>query len=114
MNQEQIEGWFEETYAQLVKKERAYLAPQTKGSALKQVLAYVRQQGENWSTIKAAEVDVSLVKEGYILNGTMDLIGEKGMNWKLSTSNRRKSQTFRWKRSGWNNTAVNWRSMLIS
>ncbi|MGG3189083.1 ATP-dependent DNA helicase [Priestia megaterium] len=69
-----VEDWFNANYNNLVKKERVYLAPQTQKAALKQVLQYVDKQNNDWSHIKDAEVDVSLVKENYILKGTIDLI----------------------------------------
>ncbi|WP_216830738.1 ATP-dependent helicase [Alkalihalobacterium elongatum] len=73
-----VEDWFNSNYNNLVKKERVYLAPQTQKAALQQVKNYVEKQGNNWSHIKDAEVDVSLVKDDYILKGTIDLI--KGEN----------------------------------
>jgi ATP-dependent exoDNAse (exonuclease V) beta subunit len=53
----------------------------TKGqiaSLLKQVLRYRDRNSHQWDRIKEAEVDVSLVKEDYILKGSIDLI--KGEN----------------------------------
>ncbi|KYC62359.1 ATP-dependent helicase [Heyndrickxia coagulans] len=78
ITQENVEHWFYVNYNNLVKKERVYLAPQTRQAALNQVLKYVERQNNDWSHIKQAEVDVSLVKEHYILKGTIDLI--KGEN----------------------------------
>ncbi|KYD11052.1 hypothetical protein B4102_0112 [Heyndrickxia sporothermodurans] len=77
ITEENVEDWFNANYNNLVKKERVYLAPQTQKAALNQVLKYVEKQN-NWSHIKEAEVDVSLVKDNYILKGTIDLI--KGEN----------------------------------
>lgn len=73
ITEENVENWFNANYNNLVKKERVYLAPQTQKAALNQVLKYVEKQN-NWSHIKEAEVDVSLVKDKYILKGTIDLI----------------------------------------
>lgn len=74
-----IEAWINKNYANLTKRERVYLAPQIQQVALKQILRYVDRQGDDWSRIKEAEVDVSFVKENYILKGTIDLIrGEDG------------------------------------
>ena len=42
--------------------------------ALGQVLRYVERQKGDWSTIQQAEVDVSLVKQDYILGGKIDLV----------------------------------------
>ncbi|MGK7933497.1 MAG: ATP-dependent helicase [Microcystaceae cyanobacterium] len=70
----QIERWFDTNYAYLTKRERVYLAPVIKDVALRQVLNYYHRRNGNWSTIKEAEVDVSLVKDEYILAGSVDLI----------------------------------------
>ena len=76
---EQIESWFDTNYAYLTKKERVYLTPVVQGIALEHVLRYYRRQNGDWSRIKDAEVDVSLVKDEYILSGSVDLIrGERG------------------------------------
>ncbi|MDC3415108.1 ATP-dependent helicase [Aquibacillus sp. 3ASR75-11] len=76
---ENVENWFESNYKNLIRKERVYLAPQTQIAALKQVKKYVDRQNNNWSHIKDAEVDVSLVKDDYVLKGTIDLVqGEDG------------------------------------
>lgn len=74
INPEQIESWFNKNYKYLTKKERVYLAPQIQLVALKQIMNYVKRQEGKWSQIKEAEVEVSLVKEDYILRGTVDLI----------------------------------------
>ena len=76
---ENVQAWFNANYAHLARAEKMYLADPTKQAALDQVLRYVDRQGNNWSAIKQAEVDVSLVKPDYILDGTIDLIkGEDG------------------------------------
>lgn len=79
ITEDNIESWFNKNYVYLTKKERVYLAPQIQQVALNQILRYVERQKGDWSRIKEAEVDVSLVKENYILKGTIDLIrGENG------------------------------------
>lgn len=78
INSKNIEEWFNNNYISIVKRERSYLAEPQKNAALKQVLLYAENQKNNWSKIKEAEVEVSLVKEDYILNGTVDLIEGKG------------------------------------
>lgn len=70
----QIESWFDTNYAYLTKRERVYLAPVAKQAALDHVLRYYRRNNGNWEQIKEAEVDVSLVKDQYILKGSIDLI----------------------------------------
>jgi DNA helicase-2/ATP-dependent DNA helicase PcrA len=74
LSEEQISRWFDTNYVYLTKRERVYLAPPVKIAALRQVLSYYRRRHGNWSTIKEAEVDVSLVKDEYILAGSVDLI----------------------------------------
>lgn len=71
---DQVALWFDTNYAYLTKKERVYLAPAVKQVALNHVLRYYSRNEGDWSHIKEAEVDVSLVKEGYILSGKVDLI----------------------------------------
>lgn len=78
ITEEQIERWFETNYKHLTTKERRYLAPVTKKAALDQVKRYVARNGDDWSHLQEAEVDVSLVKDEYILSGTVDLIRGEG------------------------------------
>ncbi len=74
VNDENIEVWFNTNYQLLVKQERSYLAPGQQKALLNQVIRYKDRMKHQWHTIKEAEVDVSLVKEDYILKGTIDLI----------------------------------------
>ncbi len=69
-----IKNWFNDNYLTLIKRFRTYLAPAQKNAALKQVLNYKERHKHEWHLIKEAEVEVSLVKEEYILKGTIDLI----------------------------------------
>lgn len=69
-----IEGWFSANYAMLSKKERVYLAPSSQQAALLHVLRYYDRENGNWDRIKEAEVEISLVKDQYILKGSVDLI----------------------------------------
>jgi len=74
-----ISIWFNNNYNLLSKQQRGYLHKAQQDSLLKQILRYKERQEKNWDRIKEAEVDVSLVKEDYILKGTIDLIqGENG------------------------------------
>ncbi|MCG3167383.1 MAG: ATP-dependent DNA helicase Rep [Bacteroidia bacterium] len=74
-----IKEWFDTNYYLLSKSQRSYLHQAQLDSLLKQILRYRDNQSEKWHLIKEAEVDVSLVKEEYILKGTIDLIeGENG------------------------------------
>lgn len=78
INNETITEWFNNNYTCIVKKERAYLAEPQKKAALNQVIMYADKQSDKWDSIKEAEVEVSLVKDDYILNGTVDLIKGNG------------------------------------
>ena len=78
LSEEQIASWFDTNYVYLTKRERVYLAPAIKNVALEHVLRYYRRQSHDWSKVKEAEVDVSLVKDRYILKGSIDLIQGEG------------------------------------
>lgn len=69
-----IKSWFSANYALLSKKERVYLAPSSQQAALLHVLRYYERENGNWDRIKEAEVEISLVKDQYILKGSVDLI----------------------------------------
>ena len=69
-----IEGWFSANYAMLSKKERVYLARPSQRAALQHVLRYYERENGHWDRIKEAEVEISLVKDQYILKGSVDLI----------------------------------------
>ena len=74
-----ITDWFNSNYHLLSKSQRSYLHQAQLDSLLKQILRYRDRQSGKWHLIREAEVDVSLVKEEYILKGTIDLIeGENG------------------------------------
>ena len=45
---------------------------------MRQVLRYVDRQNNSWTHVREAEVDVSLIKHNYILNGQIDLIQGNG------------------------------------
>lgn len=70
---ENVAKWFEVNYANMSESEHIYLAEPQRLAALAQVQNYVERQNGDWSQIKQAEVDVSLVKPDYILEGTIDL-----------------------------------------
>lgn len=75
---DQIQAWFDTNYAYLTQRERVYLAPPIRQLALEHVQRYVRRTAGSWSHIREAEVDVSLVKDEYILAGKVDLIQGEG------------------------------------
>lgn len=71
---EQIDLWFHTNYTNITRSQRVYLAPAPLEAARRQVHSYVAREGRDWSRLKEAEFDVSLVKDTYILTGTIDLI----------------------------------------
>ena len=71
---ENIRTWMEVNYATVSKAEHAYLGKAQIEAAYQQVQAYADRQKGDWSRIKEAEVDVSLIKPDYILAGKIDLI----------------------------------------
>jgi DNA helicase-2/ATP-dependent DNA helicase PcrA len=78
INTDNINGWFDSNYTSLTKSERTYLAEPQRNAALKHVLRYVERQAGQWDKLKDAEVDVSLVKPDYIIEGKIDLIKGEG------------------------------------
>lgn len=78
ITEENVSRWFDSNYVSLAKTEHAYLAGPQREAALKQVLRYVNRQQGDWSKIQQAEVDVSLVKPDYIIEGKIDLIRGEG------------------------------------
>ncbi|MBR5180286.1 MAG: ATP-dependent helicase [Lachnospiraceae bacterium] len=71
---ENIEKWFHTNYEALSKAEHSYLVERQQDAALSHVQRYVERQHGDWSMIQQAEVDVSLVKPDYIIEGKIDLI----------------------------------------
>ncbi len=71
---ENIEKWFLTNYELLSKSEHQYLDPIRREEALKQIKRYARFNANDWCNIRNAEVDVSIAKPDYIIEGTVDLI----------------------------------------
>lgn len=78
ITEENVSRWFDANYMSLTKSEHTYLAVPQREAALRQVLRYMKGQQGKWSQIQQAEVDVSLVKPDYIIEGKIDLIRGKG------------------------------------
>ena len=74
VTKENIEKWFEINYDTASKLNNTYLNENNKKTALGQVMSYVEKTSKNWETIYDAEKMISLSREGYILNGKVDLI----------------------------------------
>lgn len=75
---EKIQDWLHTNYTYLSKKERQYLAPASLRAAENHVLNYFNREKDALDRLHEAEVEVSLVKEDYILKGSIDLIRGKG------------------------------------
>ena len=74
-----IISWFNHNYILLSQQQKTYLRQAQQDALLRQVLRYRDDNSDKWDAIKEAEVDVSLVKEDYILEGKIDLVrGENG------------------------------------
>jgi DNA helicase II / ATP-dependent DNA helicase PcrA len=78
LSTEQVQFWFEVNYANLTKREHVYLDPYRKDLAIEHILRYYRRNEGDWNHIRESEVDVSLVKDDYILKGTVDLVAGEG------------------------------------
>ncbi len=74
LTDENITSWFNTNYYNLSKSQRSYLHEAQQYSLLAQILRYRDNHTNKWHLIKEVEVDVSLVKENYILKGIIDLI----------------------------------------
>ena len=70
----QISDWFNSNYTHLSRQERLYLSAGGQKAALDHVLRYARSERDTWNDLHETEVEVSLVKNAYILKGHVDLI----------------------------------------
>jgi len=73
-----IIAWFNRNYDLLSRKERVYLAEPARRAALNQVLRYFEREKGELHRLREAEVKISLVKDGYILRGSLDLVRSDG------------------------------------
>ena len=73
-----IDGWFNLNYASLSLAMKAYLDPSRKTAALAQVKRYVERNRGAFQNILAAEYDVSIPTETFILHGVIDLLRGEG------------------------------------
>ena len=78
VTEKNVQEWFSDNYVSISKSMKSYLAEGQQKAALEQVLAYKSRQEKDWRVVQEAEVDVSLVKDEYILKGTVDLIKGEG------------------------------------
>ena len=78
VTEERISDWFNANYTHLSRQERLYLSPGVQNAALEHVLKYARRERGTWDRLSETEVEVSLVKEAYLLKGHVDLIRGEG------------------------------------
>lgn len=79
VSHEQIQNWLNANYIYLSKKERQFLAPNTLKAIERHVVNYYDREKRQLDRLQEAEVEISLVKDQYILKGSIDLIrGENG------------------------------------
>ncbi len=78
ITEDNVRHWLLSNYVTLSKIEHSYLGQPQIEAAANQVLRYVDRQGGDWSHIQEAEVEVSLVKKDYIIEGKIDLIRGDG------------------------------------
>ena len=71
---EQIDRWFQTNYTNISQKERVYLAEPVLRIARHHVATYVDRERTNWHRLREAEVELSLLKEDYVLTGNVDLV----------------------------------------
>ena len=74
VNDDQITNWFNANYTHLSKQERLYLSAGGQKAALEHILRYAHRERGTWDRLRETEVEVSLVKEAYLLKGHVDLI----------------------------------------
>mgnify|MGYP003315274405 CR=1 FL=1 len=77
-NEAKIEDWFGMNYASLSLAMKAYLDPNRKRAALEHVKRYVERNRGEFANILAAEYDVSLPTDKFILHGVIDLLRGEG------------------------------------
>lgn len=77
-DQAKIEQWFNLNYAVLSRAMKAYLDPNRRAVALAHVTRYVERGRGTFANIVAAEYDVSIPTETFILHGVIDLLRGEG------------------------------------
>jgi DNA helicase II / ATP-dependent DNA helicase PcrA len=80
---DQVDRWFKTNYANISQKERVYLADYVLRVAREHVARYVNRERSNWHRLREAEVELSLLKEDYVLTGNVDLIQAEDGAWEI-------------------------------
>lgn len=80
---DQIDRWFTTNYSNISQKERVYLADYVLRVARGHVARYVDREHTNWHRLREAEVELSLLKDDYVLTGNVDLIQAEDGAWEI-------------------------------
>ncbi|RAN39068.1 ATP-dependent DNA helicase [Hyphomonas sp. GM-8P] len=80
---EQIDRWFNANYTNISQKERVYLVDYVLRVAREHVTRYVDRERANWHRLRDAEVELSLLKDDYVLTGNVDLIEAEDGAWEI-------------------------------
>jgi DNA helicase-2/ATP-dependent DNA helicase PcrA len=80
---EQIDRWFSTNYTNISQKERVYLVDYVLRVAREHVARYVDRERSNWHRLREAEVELSLMKDDYVLTGNVDLIQAEDGAWEI-------------------------------
>ena len=83
INAENVERWFNRNYNSLRMAENTFLSPEVLQNAKEQVLRYMEHNSAKWNTIRDTEVEVSVIKQNYILLGKVDLVQGVGDTYEL-------------------------------
>ena len=78
VSEAQIENWFASNYTSLSLAMKTYLDETRREAALKQVKRYFERNSGAFGALVAAEYDVSIPTETYILRGVIDLVRGEG------------------------------------
>ena len=73
-----VYAWLMADYQALSKAENTWLSKDELEKAFQEVLGYISYRRGDWSMIREAEYPLELVKDEYILNGTIDLLQSGG------------------------------------
>lgn len=77
ITEENIRIWLDSNYENISKSQHGYLGRAQIDSAYEQVISYYKKKKDLWDIIQEAEVEISLIRNNYILDGVVDLIQGK-------------------------------------
>jgi len=80
---DQISSWFRANYNNISQQERTYLAEPVLKIAEQHVQRYAVRERSSWHRLKDAEIELSLLKPDYILQGTVDLVQDDDGSYEI-------------------------------